>query len=129
MVVKDMCPGCGSLQFKKNGHLHSGKQNHQCQACGRLCVASAEARLIADERRTLIEHLLRERMALRGICRAVGVSLTWLMHCMAKRFTACPEPLHVQLPASPTDAVLRRLECEADEMGSFVQTKAHTPWI
>jgi insertion element IS1 protein InsB len=129
MVVKDMCPGCGSIQFKKNGHIHRGKQNHQCKACGRQFVASAEERLISDERRTLIEHLLRERISLRGICRALGVSLTWLLHFMVERFAACPEHLHVQLPASPTDVVLRRLESEADEMWSFVQKKAHQQWI
>jgi len=91
MVVRDACPGCGSIQFKKNGHIHSGKQNHQCKTCGRQFVASAEEHLISDERRTLIEHLLCERISLRGICRAVGVSLTWLLHFMVERFAACPE--------------------------------------
>jgi insertion element IS1 protein InsB len=129
MVVKDACPGCGSIQFKKNGHIHSGKQNHQCKACRRQFVASAEERLISEERRTLIEHLLHERISLRGICRAAGVSLTWLLHFMVERFAACPEHLHVQLPASPTDVMLRRLESEADEMWSFVQKKAHRQWI
>jgi insertion element IS1 protein InsB len=91
MIVRDACPGCGSIQFKKNGHIPSGKQNHQCKACGRQFVATAEDRIIADEQRTLIEHLLRERISLRGICRAVGVSLTWLLHFMVERFAACPE--------------------------------------
>ena len=86
-----MCPGCGSIQFKKNGHIHSGEQNHQCKACGRQFVASAEECLISDERRTLIEHLLRERISCRGIGRAVGVSLTWLLRFMVERFAACRE--------------------------------------
>ena len=123
MVAKDMCPGCRSVQFKKNGHIHSGKQNHQCKACGRQFVASAEERLISDERRTLIEHLLRERISLRGICRAVGVSLTWLLHFMIECFAACPDHLYVRLPNRPTDVVLLRLEAEADEMWSVVQRK------
>ena len=121
MVIRDACPGCGSPQFKKNGHLHSGKQNHQCKVCGRQFVASTEDRIISSAQHTLIEHLLRERISLRGICRAVGVSLTWLLHFMVDRFAACPEHLLVQLPASPTDVVLRRLESEADELWSFVQ--------
>jgi transposase-like protein len=90
MVVRDACPGCGSIQFKKNGHIHSGKQNHQCKACGRQFVASAEERIIADEQRTLMAHLRRERMSRRGICRAVGVRRTWLLHCMVERFAAWP---------------------------------------
>jgi insertion element IS1 protein InsB len=92
-------------------------------------VASAEERIIADEQRTLIEHLLRERISLRGICRAVGVSLTWLLHLMVERFAACPDHIHVQLPARPTAVVLRQLEAEAEEMWSSVQKKAHEQWI
>jgi insertion element IS1 protein InsB len=129
MVVRDACPGCGSTQFKKNGHIPSGKQNHQCKACGRQFVASAEDRIIADEQRTLIEHLLRERLSLRGICRAVGVSLTWLLRFMVERFAACPERLHVQPPAGPTEVVIRQLEAEADEMWSFVGRRANQQWI
>jgi insertion element IS1 protein InsB len=129
MVIRDACPGCGSPQFKKNGHIPSGKQNHQCKACGRQFVASAEGCIIPDEQRTLIEHLLRERISLRGICRAVGVSLTWLLRFMVERFAACPEHLHVQLPVSPTDVVIRQLEAEADEMWSFVGKRANKQWI
>jgi ribosomal protein S27AE len=58
MAVRDACPECGSIQFKKNGHIHSGKQNHRCKTCGRQFVAIAEDRIIADEQRTLVEHLL-----------------------------------------------------------------------
>jgi transposase-like protein len=96
MVVRDACPGCGSPQVKQNGHIHSGKQNHQCKACRRQFVASAEDHLISDEQRTVIEHLLRERISLRGICRAVGVSLTWLLHFLVERVAACPDHLHVR---------------------------------
>jgi insertion element IS1 protein InsB len=117
------------MPFKKNGHTHSGKQNHQCQACGRQCVASAEERLMADKQRTLVAHLLREHMSLRGICRVGGVSLTWLLHLMVERFAACPDHLHAQLPVRPTAMVIRRLEAEADELWSFVGKKANTPWL
>jgi insertion element IS1 protein InsB len=129
MVIRDTCPGCGSTQFKKNGHIYSGKQNHQCKACGRQFVASADERIIVAEQRLLIEHLLCERISLRGICRAVAVSLTWLLHFMVERFAACPDDLHVRLPNSPTDVVLLRLEAEADELWSFVQKKADKQWI
>ena len=77
----------------------------------------------------MVEHLLRERISLRGICRAVGVSLTWLLHFMVARFAACPDDLHVRVPRCPTDVVLRRLEAEADEMWSFVKKKANKQWI
>jgi insertion element IS1 protein InsB len=129
MVVRDACPECGSDRYKKHGHTRYGKQNHQCQACERPCVASAEDRIIADEQRTLIEHLLRERISLRGICRAVGVSLTWLLHFIVERFAACPDDMHVRIPHRPMDVMLRRLEAEADEMWSFVKKKANKQWV
>jgi transposase-like protein len=129
MVGRDACSGCGSTQFKKNSHIHSGKQNHQCKACGRQFAANTENRIIAHEQRTLIEHLLRERISLRGICRAVGVSLTWLLHLMVERFAACPDHLHVRQPVSPTAMVIRQLEAEADEMWSFVAKKANKQWL
>src|SRR5215470_12081724 len=129
MVVRDACPACGSHRYKKNGHTRHGKQQQQCKACERQLSATADDCLMTDERRTRGEPLLRERIALRGICRAVGVSLTWLLHCMVDCLTACPEDLHVQLPAQPTAVLLSRLEAEADEMGSFVQKKANKQWI
>jgi insertion element IS1 protein InsB len=69
------------------------------------------------------------RLSLRGICRAIGVSLTWLLHFMVACFTACPDHLHTQCPARPTEVVMSRLEAEADEMWSFVQKKANRQWI
>jgi len=105
------------------------QQNHQCKACGCQFVASAEERIIAREQRLLMEHLLCERISLRGICRAVGVSLTWLVHFMVERFAACPDHLHVQLSVVPTTVVLRQLEAESDEMWSFVQKKTDKQWI
>jgi len=120
MVVRDTCPACGANRYKKNGHTHHGKQNHQCNACGRQFTANPLDRRLAPEQRLRIEQLLRERISLRGICRTVGVSLTWLLHFMVECFTACPEDLHAQRPSQPTAVVMSRLEAEADEMWSFV---------
>jgi insertion element IS1 protein InsB len=128
MIVREACPHCGSIRYKRNGHTRHAKQNHQCKVCERQFVATAEDRGIGSEQRTMIEHLLRERISLRGICRAVGVSLTWLLHVIVERFATCPDDLHVRLPQRLTDVVLRRLEAEADGMWSFVQKKANKQW-
>src|SRR3989475_10714811 len=129
MVVRDTCPACRSNRYKKNGHTRHGKQNHQCKTCGRQFTAHPLDRSIAPEQRLRIEQLLRERISLRGICRAVGVSLTWLLHFMVECFAACLDDLHVWVPLRPTDVVLRRLEAEADGMWSFVKKKANKQWI
>ena len=35
MVSREACPQYGSTWFKRNGHIHTGKQNHRCKLCGR----------------------------------------------------------------------------------------------
>jgi len=75
MIKREACPQCGSRLFKRNGRIHTGKQNHKCKACGRAFVLVPENRVITEEQRALIERLLLERISLRGICRTLGVGL------------------------------------------------------
>jgi IS1 family transposase len=129
MVIREACPQCQSPKCKKNGHIHNGKQNHQCKDCGRQFVDCFAQYLVSDDTRALIERLLVERIALRGICRAVGVTLKWLLGFLIQCFEALPDHLHA-LPVSCTqDVMIQRLEVEADEMASFVQKKANKQWI
>jgi len=129
MITREACPRCGSNWFKKNGHIHTGKQNHRCKLCGRAFVLNPVNSVITQEQRTLIERLLLERISLRGICRAVGVGLQWLLQFMVARFQAVPEDLSAK-PADGTPAViLQRLEAELDELWSFVGKKANRQWV
>jgi hypothetical protein len=66
---------------------------------------------------------------LRGICRAVGVTLKWLLGFLVQCVEALPDHLHVQPISCDGNVMLRRLEVEADEIASFVQKKAHKQWI
>jgi insertion element IS1 protein InsB len=129
MVVRETCPQCGSKRYKRNGHIHTGKQNHRCKACGRAFVLTPENRPIADDQRKLIERLLLEKVSLRGICRAVGVGLRWLLYFMVERFATAPDHLNVQPIACTQAVILYRLEAEADEMWSFVGKKANRQWL
>ena len=129
MVIPESCPAYGSTRYEKNGHTRHGKQHHLCKNCERQSSAGAANRLIAAERRAEIANLLRERLSLRGICRAVSVSLTWLLHFMVEGFASCPEHLHLRLPTRPAKVWMYQLEAEADEMWSFVQKKANKQWI
>jgi insertion element IS1 protein InsB len=129
MVIRDVCPRCQSPKFKKNGHIHNGKQKHHGHDCGRQFVDGFEQDLIAEDKRTLIERLLLERLSLRGICRAVGVTLKWLLGFLVQCFGALPDHLHVQSVSCPRDVLIQRLEVEADELASFVQKKAHKQWV
>ena len=92
-------------------------------------VLQADNRVIGEDQRTLVERLLREKISLYGICRAVGVSIRWLMSLMAARFAALPDHLHVLPVAAPREVIIGRLEVEADEMWSFVKKKANKQWV
>jgi insertion element IS1 protein InsB len=48
---------------------------------------------------------------------------------MVERFAACPDHLHVQFPAGPTDVVVQLLDAEADELWSVVAKKANEQWL
>jgi insertion element IS1 protein InsB len=129
MVIRDVCPQCKSPKYKKNGHIHHGKQNHHCHDCGRQFVQCFEQYLISDDKRGLIERLLVERISLRGIYRTVGVHLKWLLGFLVQCVEAPPDHLHVQPITCHGHVMRRRLEVEADDMASLVQKKAHKPWI
>jgi insertion element IS1 protein InsB len=129
MVIREVCPWCKSSKYQKNGHIHRGKQNRQCHDCGRQFVQCSEQCLISNDKRGLIERLLVERISVRGICRAVGVGLKWLLGFLVQCVEARPDHLQVQPITCHGNVMLRRLEVEADEMASFVQKKVNKPWI
>ena len=106
MAIREACPQCASQHFKQTGHIHTGKQNHRCKACGRQFVMHAENRLIDEEQCALVARLLLEKISLHGICRAVGVSIRWLMDFMGACFDTAPAHLHVQGPSRPCAAAL-----------------------
>jgi IS1 family transposase len=129
MIIRELCPRCKSSKYKRNGHIYNGKQNHHCHDCGRQFVQCFAHYLISEETRALIKRLLVERISLRGICRAVGVALKWLVGFLVQCFEALPDHLHIQPVSATPDVLIQRLEVEADEMASFVQKKAHKQWI
>ncbi len=129
MMARAGCPQCGSRWYKRNSHIHTGKQHHRCKRCGRAFVLTPENSVITKEQRALIERLLLERISLRGICRAVGVGLCWLLQFMSEQFQAAPDHLHVQGSAKAPMVILQRLEAELDELWSFVGKKANRQWV
>ncbi len=56
------CPACDCTNIKKNGHIHTGKQNHQCNECGRQFVQNSTQKRISDREKELIGRLLLERI-------------------------------------------------------------------
>jgi len=72
------CPRCHATHVVRNGKTQAGSPNFLCRGCNRCFVASPRKGPISQERRDLVRRLLLERLSLRAIARAVGVSRTWL---------------------------------------------------
>ena len=128
MILREVCPQCKSPQYKKNGHIHNGKQNHYCHDCGRQCVQCFEPYLSSEAKRGCIERLLVERISLRGIGRAVGVPLKGLLGFLVQCLAALPDPRHVQPVSCPHAGLSQRLAVAADALARCVPQQANQPW-
>lgn len=117
------CPSCQSDNIKKNGHIHNGKQNYICKECGRQFVENPNKKIIFDWQRELIKKLFLERISLRGICRVMDVSLTWLIFFFRQITDEIPDDLSVIRPGKS------KISIELDEMRSFVGKKKNRQWI
>lgn len=118
------CPRCQLSHIKKNGHTYYGKQNYQCKLCDRQFVRRDAT--VSQEKRELIESLLRERISLRGICRVLKVSLAWLINFIERLYHSTPDDLHFVVPCAEEIEIF----CiEADELWSFVQRRENKRWI
>lgn len=122
------CPNCYSTKIKKNGHIHNGKQNHSCNDCGRQFVLKPKNQITESDKEK-IDNLLLERISLRGICRAMTISMTWLMGYMVQKYESLPDHLNVVLSKKIKGVVIQMLESEADEMWSFVGKKENKQWV
>ncbi len=123
------CPNCGSTNFKKNGHIHNGKQNHRCKECGHQFVLDPANKRITAEEKDKINKLLAERISLRGICRVMGVSLVWLLNFIVSVYDELPDDLNFMGTEETDEIIIYTLEAEVDEMWSFVGSKENKQWI
>ena len=120
------CPRCQLSHIKRNGHTYYGKQNYQCLRCARQFVIKNET--VSPEKQEIIKSLLLERISLRGICRVLKVSLTWLLNFIEQLYLKTPEDLQF---IEPTGAEIEVFCLEADELWSFVakRTNKRRVWL
>jgi transposase-like protein len=120
------CPNCTSTTIKKNGHIHNGKQNHQCLKCGRQFVINPQNKTISEERRGLIRQSLLERVSLEGICRIFNVSMPWLLQFINEIIEDLPKNLNATVTSSEE---LEVAVIELDEQWSYVGNKNNQQWL
>lgn len=120
------CPSCSSSTIKKNGHIHNGKQNHQCLSCGRQFVLDPQQKIIDEEKKSLIRQALLERVSLEGVCRIFNVSMPWLLQFINEIVEELPEDLNAT--ATSTEE-LEVAVVELDEQWSYVEKKDNQQWL
>ena len=117
-------PRCGDTHVVRNGHGRSGTPNHLCRGCGRQFVERPKKGPVSEATKELIRRLLLERMALRAIARATGVSRAWLQRFVNELYRE-----QTPFEPGPVKKTSGELILEADEMGSFVGSKANPWWV
>ena len=118
------CPRCQLSHIKRNGHTYYGKQNYQCLLCARQFVVKTQT--VSPEKQDLIKSLLLERISLRGICRVLKISLSWLLNFIEEQYQRTPADLNFVEPAAEEIEIF----ClEADELWSFVEKRENKRWV
>lgn len=125
-----LCPNCLSHKIVKNGLTYYCKQNHKCKNCQRQFVLNNE-HTVDGVLQEIARRALLERLSLRGICRLIGVSLSWMMSFAVKTWADSPEDLGVtsSLLKIKSESRLQIIGLQADEMWSFVGSKKNKAWI
>lgn len=73
------CPYCLLTNRQPKVWSHKTKRNLKCKDCKRRLTQNSNSWFISSTQIELIDNLLLERIALRGIYRVVDVSLSWLL--------------------------------------------------
>jgi transposase-like protein len=74
----------------RNGANSAGTPTFRCCACGHRFVVNPRKGSVPEEKRALIRRLLLERLSLRAIVRAVGVSRSWLQRFVNTLYAQTP---------------------------------------
>jgi insertion element IS1 protein InsB len=134
MNTQIRCPYClGTKIIKKGLNSTKKKKRYECGCCKRKFVINGGNWYVSDTEKTYIDKLLGERIALRGIVRVIGISLSWLLAYIEFKYAGLPDDLNfVSQPEYKTEGgkiYLRLINTEMDEMWSFVGEKENKQWI
>ena len=112
----------------KNGHTHYGKARLKCKCCQRQFVHQRAHAPLSDECKRRVELMLAERISLRAICRVMEIKAHQLYAYMDELYDEIPQDLACCIP---DDAEIEMVEmnCEADELWSFVGRKSNKKWL
>jgi IS1 family transposase/transposase-like protein len=128
------CPRCLTTDVKKCGlNFNRHKQQHKCKDCKYKFVDKGQQWFIGPQKQELVKKLLAERISLRGICRVVDSSLTWLLKFIKQLYQQLPDNLNCHIPIKQVKQgdrfYIKLFDNEADELWSFVRKRNNVYYI
>ena len=133
MKEQILCPYCLSTKVIKKGlNTTKKKQRFKCCNCKKHIVTDGHKWFVTEYDKEILSRLLGEKLSLRGICRVLKLSLSWLMIYINKIYNKLPDDLNFKPIINKKNSLnnislkLIENEVEADEMWSFVKNKK---WI
>ena len=80
--------------IRKGWNKKQTKRRFKCKDCSKKYVEGGKDYFVDQDKIELNDRLLLERLSLRGICRAVKVSLSWLLAYIKRLYDKVPEDLY-----------------------------------
>ena len=134
-----VCPHCLSTNVIKKGvivsgkKLGSGKPRFKCKSCKRTFVPNGQNWFVDEATKKIVDRLLLERISLRGICRTLDISLSWLLVHIKKKYAQLPEDLNCHIEKEQVrrgeKVYVKLIDCQADELWSFVGKRKNVKYI
>jgi insertion element IS1 protein InsB len=87
---KKRCPYCLGTKLQPRGWSRKKERRLKYKDCKKHLTQGGKSWFISLPQIALIDTLLLERLALRGICRVVGVSLSWVLSYIKKLYKKQP---------------------------------------
>jgi IS1 family transposase/transposase-like protein len=128
---KERCPYCLGTNLRPKGwNRKKTKRRLKCSNCKKHITTNGKSWFIDRGKIELINALLLERLSLRGICRVVKISLSWLLPYISKLYDSTPDDLNYRQDKNDKNKInLQLIDSELDEMWSFVGKKKNKQWI
>lgn len=110
------CPYCLTDKIQPKGWIRkTGKRRYKCKSCKKHISMTGKNWFISDMKIGIIDGLLLERLSLRGICRSMKISLSWLMMYSKRLYKEQPDGLNYR-PGKEAKVELKLIDTELDEM-------------
>jgi insertion element IS1 protein InsB len=127
------CPRCLGTNISKNGFTNSLKPRNKCKDCKFKFVKNGQDWFISSTEQSYIKGLLLERISLRGICRVMNISLTWLLQFIKEIYAQQPDDLNCQINLQKVKHndhfYIKLVQNQADELWSWVQKRDNVFYV